>query len=1200
MVDDDNTSTASSESCSDLDFKWSRQTSWTSVESDSPSRKRQPESRVGPSTPNNLKLRRTSEKSKIPAAPLERIFQRETTPSPSSSRFPTRSFDRTISNESASSFSSFGISEDSIFTSSPLPMSRSNSTGYGAASPPVTVSVSSSATAAHAKAVPVTAAPYVPGQQSFFDLLWGHGTELPVYQIAHNQDVQRLFDHLEKPVPWGTQFELARGVTAEEWTWEDVLQKIHYFGGMKDADVLYKVRNIMREVAFGPGPYDDSIGKEFDREQKAIAENRQRGLGLMGRWEGEDDWHGGQIQQIARLVKIGNDYSIKLEALEMRRSTRFARHVGSRRLLQIRIDDGLLSGEPREGTIKFLSRKLVLNGRVFIATSPKDDGLYAVEINEDFGREPRFGNIGDQFRMHIGQFLEWHNPMELNDDQPIAKYFARAALGLSNSTPVIEFEESDIKFIRDIVIKVKGVVDETASHQILTDGCGIINDAALYKITRMMKYSSLPTAIQARVAGSKGLFVRHPDDDHPQPKIWIRDSQRKIKYLHLSRAHRILDLVAVSHPSPVSSSIDLSQQSVVNMEFNGVPAAVFEALMEQGLKETIEPLLNWESRYSMIQLWDTINRTGAIATSRLSRLAPMISRAMGFSGREWVKTGRDSTSTSEANKVNSKEKEEKEDLGLLDSTGHSGRNECNGAPLSLHEYALEMVQAGFNPRENEILLDKVKWILKNTISTYIEKCHIPLPDGTGVEAFVIPDPLGVLKQGQIYYRSSNSMINPETQTLFNVVKGEVLIGRYPIRLPSDIQKVTAVDIPALEKWPDVVIVPVVPVTDVPRQGEASFMSLLSGGDMDGDTVFMTWYKPLVDPFKNKSLSLPPPNFEQDNFERLIERVPNFMSRILGLSVEERQLEFQRASLFGLAQFNVGMYSVFHDTAVWHDGYGSDKAIRLAYMFNAILDSGKTGLRLKPDVYSADRRISGNDKPFGVEWKPSSERLPKRPGEQRPFILDVLAAAGEQLGTRYFMRLDDIKTKILGRQRRIPPDPALLYPLQQAESAIKDYQAPLSSNNRLAMSQAMREALTAELDLIKQHVDRSWDAFRRAVSKSSSTPFTVGFNSAPVSPKKPSRGKKASKPDIMREAIVLFAQEIPGVSLIRGLGNLEKVKASYAYSLSGKFGFCVAYKQLCAIKAEASLGGSAPSIRLLDEVKSIPGSCRRLYQQSSTA
>jgi len=87
----------------------------------------------------------------------------------------------------------------------------------------------------------------------------------------------------------------------------------------------------------------------------------------MGRWEGEDDWHGGQIQQIARLVKIGNDYSIKLEALEMRRSTRFARHVGSRRLLQIRIDDGLLSGEPREGTIKFLSRKLVLNGRVFIA-----------------------------------------------------------------------------------------------------------------------------------------------------------------------------------------------------------------------------------------------------------------------------------------------------------------------------------------------------------------------------------------------------------------------------------------------------------------------------------------------------------------------------------------------------------------------------------------------------------------------------------------------------------------------------------------------------------------------------------------------------------------------------------------------------------------------------------------------------------------
>jgi len=132
---------------------------------------------------------------------------------------------------------------------------------YEATSLPVPSS--SPGTAAHAKAVPVTVAPHVPGQQSFFDLLWGHGAELPVYHIAYNQDAQRLFDHLEKPVPWGTQFELARGVTAEEWTWEDIVQKIDYFGGMKDADVLYKVRNIMRGVALGPGPYDDSIGYVF-------------------------------------------------------------------------------------------------------------------------------------------------------------------------------------------------------------------------------------------------------------------------------------------------------------------------------------------------------------------------------------------------------------------------------------------------------------------------------------------------------------------------------------------------------------------------------------------------------------------------------------------------------------------------------------------------------------------------------------------------------------------------------------------------------------------------------------------------------------------------------------------------------------------------------------------------------------------------
>ena len=54
--------------------------------------------------------------------------------------------------------------------------------------------------------------------------------------------------------------------------------------------------------------------------------------------------------------------------------------------------------------------------------------------------------------------------------------------------------------------------------------------------------------------------------------------------------------------------------------------------------------------------------------------------------------------------------------------------------------------------------------------------------------------------------------------------GSLLICcRYPIRLPSDMQKVTAVDRPELFPWPDVII--------ASTKGSRSLASLLSGGGM---------------------------------------------------------------------------------------------------------------------------------------------------------------------------------------------------------------------------------------------------------------------------------------------------------------------------------------------------------------------------------
>ena len=98
---------------------------------------------------------------------------------------------------------------------------------------------------------------------------------------------------------------------------------------------------------------------------------------------------------------------------------------------------------------------------------------------------------------------------------------------------------------------------KVSTEQILTDGCGFMNWAALAAIARLFQYTHFPTAVQGRIAGSKGLWILHPHDRSPDaiPMIWIRPSQTKIKHERLAPAHLIFELVApprVSAPSRLS------------------------------------------------------------------------------------------------------------------------------------------------------------------------------------------------------------------------------------------------------------------------------------------------------------------------------------------------------------------------------------------------------------------------------------------------------------------------------------------------------------------------------------------------------------------------------------------------------------------------------------------------------------------------
>lgn len=202
----------------------------------------------------------------------------------------------------------------------------------------------------------------------------------------------------------------------------------------------------------------------------------------------------------------------------------------------------------------------------------------------------------------------------------------------------------------------------------MTDGCGHINAAAARLITKKMGFSVRITAFQGRLSGGKGLWIIHPTDKDPEPKIWIRKSQAKIIYNSpLDRAHRIFDLLSVSQPS---KSTNISSQNIVNLAFNGVPHDVLVTLMVNGLTDEVKPLMEWSGPQAMIALWNTINRLGNVSGTRLQRSAAGQSRALGLVSRKW---GHDDVGMTDENAAL---EEALEEVAKPENTGRSQYSGC--------------------------------------------------------------------------------------------------------------------------------------------------------------------------------------------------------------------------------------------------------------------------------------------------------------------------------------------------------------------------------------------------------------------------------------------------------------------------------------------------------------------------------------------
>ncbi|KAI6830559.1 hypothetical protein KC364_g7821 [Hortaea werneckii] len=167
----------------------------------------------------------------------------------------------------------------------------------------------------------------------------------------------------------------------------------------------------------------------------------------------------------------------------------------------------------------------------------------------------------------IAEFLNWAVPFRENGHQQACKAYARLDLAASNTTPTVVFEIDQIRFVPDQY--AQDVPDDDTfndpskifDHRFnadkpmeMNDGCCAISVGAMKVIQRMLNLPFLPSVIQGRIAGAKGVWYLVSGED-----VFIQISESQVKAKHtladIRAEPELRTLNVVKYSSPAKPSI---------------------------------------------------------------------------------------------------------------------------------------------------------------------------------------------------------------------------------------------------------------------------------------------------------------------------------------------------------------------------------------------------------------------------------------------------------------------------------------------------------------------------------------------------------------------------------------------------------------------------------------------------------------------
>lgn len=539
----------------------------------------------------------------------------------------------------------------------------------------------------------------------------------------------------------------------------------------------------------------------------------------------------------------------------------------------------------------FLTRDLFLAGKRYRPLLQRDDTLFFFAIDVDMPT--------------ITSFLDWHGPLAANGSQKLLKYLQRLVLGFSSSIAGPTLQPECVSYERDCL---------SQTGQIMTDGAAAVSEETLRDVTKAAGWQRAPAAFQARFAGAKGMWYVEPQSE-PGSRLSIRDSQLKLKRSEPGLDDVTLNTIDILTPAQVQWPSTLSKQIVLVLAHNGVDEITLVALQTESLRQVTDQL---SFDRPCFELARALDKFGNITNNRNNRNL-LDARAKGLKSRTEDERDRD---------------------GKDDEDG-----ELFTAPKSKLEKCYEMLLAGFHPRESAFLADQMVdatkdilqralnkfqikvWIMSSVnaggfCTDYIDtvSCQVP----RSAEVIVIPDPIGVLQEGevQLTFNSSKMPRDPDTGFDISALNGDVLVTRHPCLTPGDCRKVRATTYKALERYSGVIV--------FSTKGDRSLADVLSGGDMDGDTIRVIWEPKIVNNFQNADLDRCIPSISiEDAFHKDERTVDSFLKTCP--DGEDRDLALvQIVTHNAFAIDLVGIYGNLTLCSAYKNGVGHQDTLDLAF------------------------------------------------------------------------------------------------------------------------------------------------------------------------------------------------------------------------------------------------------------------------------